>query len=68
MAWESVTNQGDTETFALDLVPGRRYGFLCLLNRANGDLHALLGMNGEFRAPGPIPAQAPETTVTTAKP
>ena len=35
-------------TFAVDLVPGR-YGIVCFVPDADGTLHALKGMNAEFR-------------------
>jgi len=48
---------GESEAFAVDLVPGQRYALICFL-RDRGDPvnHALKGMNAEFRDPrGPGP-------------
>ena len=39
---------GGGGTFAVDLVPGR-YAFVCFVADADGVLHALKGMNSEFR-------------------
>ncbi|PLS76769.1 MAG: hypothetical protein CYG61_00380 [Actinobacteria bacterium] len=36
--------------FAVDLVEGRRYGMICNLSTPSGGVHALEGMNAEFRA------------------
>lgn len=41
---------GRTGTFAVDLVPGQRYALVCFLSTPAGELHALKGMNAEFRA------------------
>lgn len=44
---------GATGTFAVDLVPGRRYGLVCLAGGPdNRSPHAVKGMNFEFRAGG----------------
>ncbi len=51
---------GQTQTFALDLVAGQRYALLCFLNTADDELHALKGMNGEFRPTGST--TAPQTS------
>jgi len=40
---------GQDGAFAVDLKPGRRYGFICNLSSPAGPIHALLGMNSEFR-------------------
>jgi hypothetical protein len=41
---------GESGTFAIDIQPGRRYVFLCLVGDATGTSHALKGMNSEFVA------------------
>lgn len=43
---------GATDTFAVDLVAGRRYAMLCSLRDADGTSHARKGMASEFRAGG----------------
>ncbi len=43
---------GGTGTFAVDLVPGRRYAVVCFVRDPDGQAHALKGMNSEFRASG----------------
>ncbi|MGH9151940.1 MAG: hypothetical protein ACRD03_06015 [Acidimicrobiales bacterium] len=44
---------GATGTFAVDLVPGRRYGFVCFARGADDrSPHSLEGMSFEFRAGG----------------
>jgi hypothetical protein len=40
---------GGSGAFAVDLAPGR-YGLVCFLEDAQGERHALKGMNSEFRA------------------
>jgi len=42
---------GDTSSFAVDLRPGVRYALICFLVNPQGQSHALLGMNSEFRTP-----------------
>lgn len=42
---------GDTSSFAVDLAPGVRYALICFLVNPEGQSHALLGMNSEFRTP-----------------
>jgi len=59
---------GESLTVAVDLRPGQRYAFLCLLKTPAGDLHADLGMNTEFRLPGQPPQAALTTTTTTTGP
>lgn len=44
-------------SFAVDLMPGRRYALICFLANPDGKQHALLGMSSEFRAGG---SQAPK--------
>ena len=39
---------GGGSRFAVDLAPGR-YGFVCFVADADGVIHALKGMNAEFR-------------------
>lgn len=41
---------GRRGTFAVDLIPGQRYALVCFLSTPAGELHALKGMNAEFRA------------------
>jgi len=43
---------GTTDTFAVDLVAGRRYALLCYLRDSDGTSHARKGMASEFRAGG----------------
>ncbi|MGH9151936.1 MAG: hypothetical protein ACRD03_05995 [Acidimicrobiales bacterium] len=45
-----VRQPGQEGAFAVDLVPGRRYGMICNLSTPSGGVHALEGMNSEFRA------------------
>lgn len=45
-----VRRPGQAGAFAVDLVPGRRYGMICNLSTPSGGVHALEGMNSEFRA------------------
>lgn len=42
-----------TGTFAVDLIAGRRYGFVCFLTDPAGEVHARKGMSSEFRAGAP---------------
>ncbi|MGH9153376.1 MAG: hypothetical protein ACRD03_13480, partial [Acidimicrobiales bacterium] len=42
---------GATGSFAVDLVPGTRYGLICFLRDEDGSSHALKGMHHEFRTP-----------------
>lgn len=42
---------GEEGSFAVDLPPGR-YALLCFVSDAKGELHALKGMNAEFRISG----------------
>lgn len=41
---------GAIGTFAVDLVAGRRYALVCYARDRDGSVHALKGMNSEFRA------------------
>ena len=64
-------NPGETGAFAVDLVAGQRYAFVCFARDPDDDeSHALKGMSTEFRAGGPdarpMPTTAPPTTTTTA--
>lgn len=43
-------NPGESASFAVDLVPGRRYALLCFLRDDEGIVHATKGMASEFRA------------------
>jgi len=43
-----VSSSGDIQTFAVDLVPGQRYAFLChIVDPPTSEVHALKGMNSE---------------------
>lgn len=62
---------GEVGTYAVDLVPGRRYAFICFARDPDDDdSHALKGMTAEFRAGGgtkpplstTIPAPSASTT------
>lgn len=56
---------GTSGTFAVNLVPGRRYALICFARDPDDDeSHALQGMASEFRAGGVLPA----TTATPAPP
>lgn len=44
---------GARGAFAVDLVPGTRYGLICFIRDPDGSSHALKGMSFEFRAPRP---------------
>ena len=62
MASMAVTEPGQRNLFAVELVPGVRYAFLCLLSAPDGESHALKGMNAEFRLPPVVgKAHAPGT-------
>lgn len=39
----------ESGSFAVDLVPGQRYGMFCLVQTSDGEPHARKGMNSEFR-------------------
>lgn len=41
---------GSAGTFAVDLVAGQRYAWICFARDADGSSHALKGMASEFRA------------------
>lgn len=45
-----VRQPGTEAMFAVDLVVGRRYGLVCLLQDPDGQSHARQGFNAEFRA------------------
>lgn len=53
---------GDTGTFAVDLVPGRRYAMVCAVVAPDGQPHWMKGMATEFRTPGAPPAAADAAT------
>ncbi|MCA1571831.1 MAG: sialidase family protein [Acidimicrobiales bacterium] len=56
----ALSKPGETQTFAVELVRGRRYAFVCFLNTGpERKVHALLGMNTEFRVGGPDAPAAP---------
>lgn len=46
---------GESGSFAVDLQPGQRYVFLCLIAASDGQSHALKGMNSEFVPSAPAP-------------
>lgn len=56
---------GVTSALAVDLEPGRRYAFLCLVQTPEGKQHSSLGMAWEFRTPGTADAAGQEPTTTT---
>ncbi len=45
-----VRNPGESGTFAVDLVPGQRYAFLCFMEGPDRESHVRKGMYTEFRA------------------
>lgn len=45
-----VRRPGQDGAFAVDLVAGQRYGLICNLTNASGEVHSLRGMNSEFVA------------------
>lgn len=51
---------GASGTFAVDLVPGRRYAIVCFVRDSDGEVHAVKGMNSEFR-PSANQTQAPSS-------
>ncbi|HSH60674.1 MAG TPA: hypothetical protein VK988_13745 [Acidimicrobiales bacterium] len=58
--YAGVPNQapGASASFAVDLVPGRRYAIVCFAKEPQDDVsHALMGMNSEFRAGATATAQ-----------
>lgn len=46
---------GATGTFAVDLVAGRRYAFVCYASTPDEKAHSKLGMTWEFRTAGTSP-------------
>lgn len=56
---------GQTRAFAVDLVPGQRYGMICTLLDPEGRSHALRGQNAEFRTTG-VKQPVPEVSSTHA--
>jgi len=67
-----VSSPGHIQTFAVDLAPGQRYAFLCfLVDPPTKEVHALKGMNSEFRTAGTKrspPATPPTTTPSSVPP
>lgn len=63
---------GGSWTFAVDLAPGTRYALLCFDQDPDGQVHALKGMNSEFRTPAApgqtIPTNAPTSSGATTTP
>lgn len=53
MASMAVTQPRERNLFAVELVPGVRYAFLCLLTAPDDESHAYKGMNAEFRLARP---------------
>lgn len=45
-----IREPGESGTFAVDLVPGQRYAFLCYMEGPDGESHVEKGMYSEFRA------------------
>lgn len=60
-----IVGPGAKTTFAVDLMPGTRYAFICFVTDAQGQLHALRGMASEFRIGGSGPRQ-PRVPASTA--
>lgn len=63
---------GETGVFAVDLVPGQRYAFICFAADEDGRPHAVKGMSAEFRA-APVEGkagtgQAPQPTPVAPPP
>ena len=56
---------GDTGTFAVDLVAGRRYAMVCSVLAEDKEPHWKKGMATEFRPPG---ADTSDTTAVSAPP
>ncbi|MGH9177883.1 MAG: hypothetical protein ACRD0N_04940 [Acidimicrobiales bacterium] len=55
-------NPGEPGTYAVDLVPGQRYAFVCFATDPDDDeSHALQGMASEFRAGGGPGPTSPST-------
>lgn len=59
---------GDTGTFAVDLVPGRRYAMVCSVQDEDGKPHWRNGMATEFRTPGGPPASDAATSTPSSTP
>lgn len=62
---------GDVGSYAVDLVPGQRYAFICFAHDPDDDeSHALKGMASEFRAGGgkkpPSSTTTPATVASTS--
>lgn len=53
-ARSEIVPPGKDGTFAVDLLPGRRYATICFVHGAEGQ-HEQLGMATEFRTEGPKP-------------
>lgn len=53
---------GFSGAFAVDLIPGVRYAFICFVVDADDESHASKGMASEFRAVDGSTAEAPSTT------
>lgn len=54
---------GETGMFAVDLIPGQRYGMLDYSTTPDGVQHMMVGVAGEFRAqpaPSPTPSPTPD--------
>lgn len=43
---------GQIGTFAVDLIPGQRYAFVCFAHTPSGEAHSQKGMTWEFRVDG----------------
>lgn len=59
---------GQSGAFAVDLVSGRRYALVCFIRDQQGQVHALRGMNSEFRAGGGRPGPSQPPTMGTSQP
>jgi hypothetical protein len=57
---------GSIDAFAVELAPGR-YGLVCNMRTADGVLHAVKGMNSEFRV-RPLAEPSPAVAGSSAQP
>lgn len=58
---------GQRTSFAVDLVPGTRYAFVCFLTEPGGTAHALRGMAAEFRTGGVATTGGPSSTTAASR-
>ncbi len=43
-----MLDPGRSNSFAVDLIPNKRYAMICFVESSDGSTHALHGMNSEF--------------------